>query len=644
MSAIAGIVRFDGTAIDPRAIERMLAAMAPRGPDGAHGIVLDSVGIGHALMRVNVEDWHEAQPIADDGLLLAADLRLDNRDALATELGIDAAGMADSAILFAAYRRWGADCVDRLLGDFAFALIDPAARTLLLARDPLGQRGVYWHRGDDFLAFASEPKGLWAVDGVPRRLSEAAMGKRLLSPVDPGPETTLFEGIESLPGGATLQLAAGGQVVVERYWVPHAAAGHVGHDDAYYVETYRRIMAEAVECRVRRTLRPPALLFSGGFDSGSIAAIAGPIVAAQGRRIVAVCSALAEGDTRPVRSARAAASAFADRDGIDLRWFVRRDETVLDNIETLFAGADDCAGISHVRPHLFAMAASSGARLVMDGHGGDYTVNPRDAWALGRVLRRGELRRFVREFRLRMRTTGQGVVRTVRNDVLGALLPLRLIAWQQAARRRFLPAWRLRAITPALARELMTTGGVDAGRLRQPMPVHARWKALRRHRLHRITCAAPAMTNLAGRYGMDLTRPFHDRRVVEFALAIPARLIFRDGRDRYLARTALADLLPARLLASGPGNDAEEPDFFRMAATVVPDALRSLRADDRAGRLARIIDFDRIADEVANINEARMSDHRALYRATFGIALARFILWFERHNDGAASAGQDQEP
>lgn len=644
MSAIAGIVRFDGAAIDSRAIDRMLAAMAPRGPEGGNAVTLDCIGIGHALMRVNLEDWHEAQPIAEDGLLLAADLRLDNRDALASDLGIDATEMADSAILFAAWRRWGAGCVDRLIGDFAFAVIDPAARTLLLARDPLGQRGVYWHCGDGFLAFASEPKGLWAVDGVPRRLSDAAMGKRLLSPVDPGPETTLFEGIESLPGGATLRLGEGGQVVVERYWVPHAAACHVGHDDAYYVETYRRIVAEAVECRVRRAMRAPALLFSGGFDSGSIAAIAGPIVAAQGRRIVAVCSALAEDDVRPVRSARAAAGAFADREGIDLRWFVRRDETVLDDIEALFAGADDCAGISHVRPHLFAMAAASGARLVMDGHGGDYTVNPRDAWALGRVLRRGDVRRFVREFRLRMAVTGLGAVRTVRNDVLGALLPLRLISWQQVVRRRFLPAWRLRAIAPALARVLMTTGGVDAGRLRQPMPVHARWEALRRHRLHRITCAAPAMTNLAGRYGMDLTRPFHDRRVVEFALAIPARLTFRDGRDRYLARIALAGLLPPRLLASGPGNDAEEPDFFRMAATVVPDAIRSLRAGDNAGRLARVLDFDRLADEVADIDEARLGDHRALYRATFGVALARFILWFERRNDGAVPVGQDQEP
>ncbi|RYD18257.1 MAG: hypothetical protein EOP89_17445, partial [Lysobacteraceae bacterium] len=142
----------------------------------------------------------------------------------------------------------------------------------------------------------------------------------------------------------------------------------------------------------------------------------------------------------------------------------------------------------------------------------------------------------------------------------------------------------------------------------------------------------------------DLTRPFHDRRVVEFALAIPERLTFRDGRDRYLARTALAGMLPPRLLASGPGNDAEEPDFFRMAATVVPDALRSLRASDHTGRLARVLDFDRLADEVDGIDEARLGDHRALYRATFGVALARFILWFERRNDGALPSEPVQEP
>lgn len=644
MSAIAGIVRFDGRPVEQRAIERMLAAMARRAPDGAQTIAIDGIGIGHGLMRTHVEDWHEAQPIAEAALLFAVDLRLDNREALVAELGLDATELSDSAIAFAACRRWGVGAPDRLLGDFALALVDPAARTLLLARDPLGQRGVYWHRGDGFLAYASEPKGLWAVDGVPRRLSEAAMGKRLLSPVDPGPETTLYEGIESLPGGATLRMDAAGHVTIERYWLPHADPAHVGRDDAYYIDTYRRIVAEAVACRVRRTTRAPALLFSGGFDSGSIAAVAAPIAAAQGRRIVGICSALDEGERRPVRNARAAAEAFAGRDGFDLRWFVRRDETVLDDVEALFAASDDCAGISHVRPHLFAIAAQSGARVVIDGHGGDYTVNARDAWLIGRMLRRGQLRRFVREFRARMRVTGLGPVRVLRNDVLGALLPLRLIAWQQAARRRFLPAWRLRAIAPALAQRLMTTGGVDAGRLRQPMPVHARWEALRRHRLHRITWAAPAMTNLAAQYGMDLTRPFHDRRIVEFALAIPDRLLFAGGRDRYLARLALADILPARLLASGSGNDAEEPDFFRMAAGVVPGALADIRAGDRDGRLARVIDFDRIADELTDIDETRLGDHRALYRATFGVVLARFILWFERRNGGADAPNGDQEP
>ena len=87
--------------------------------------------------------------------------------------------MPDSALLLEAWRKWRDDCTDHLIGDFVFAVWDEPARTLHLVRDHMGQRHVFYHRGQGFFAFATEKKGLWALPEVPRTLDEEAMARGL---------------------------------------------------------------------------------------------------------------------------------------------------------------------------------------------------------------------------------------------------------------------------------------------------------------------------------------------------------------------------------------------------------------------------------------------------------------------------------
>lgn len=638
MSAIFGILRFDGQPVSARELDRMGNMLAFRGPDGRRSIVTDGIGLGHCLMRVNAEDWHEAQPIQDGEVTLVADLRLDNREALAAEMGIaaeDLRDMPDSAVLLAAYRHWGEACAEHLLGDFTFAIWDARARVLLLGRDHMGQRGLFYHHGAGLFVFATEVKALWAVEGVPRRLSEEAIGRRLLLAVDRVQGETYFDQIIALPNATMLRVEGNGSATVSTYWEPHAGAEHVGRDEAYYVQAYRRIVEEAVACRVRRLLRPPALCFSGGFDSGGIAALAAPVVAAQGRRIVAIASVLAEGETRPgVRDARAAVEAFRPNPSIDLEYYVRgEDDTVFDALETSFDNTHNTVGTLYVRRGIYRIAAAAGARLVMDGHGGDYTVNVRPGAMLGRILRRGQVRRFLREFRMRLRTTGEPPLRLLRNDVLPALMPLRLVAAIVSIRHGWVPAWRRGAIANDFAQSLFASGAVDPSRVRGGYPVHHRWRTRWLHLLRKSASAPPVQSTLAAAHGLEFTRPFHDRRVVELGLALPEAMQFGDGQDRYLARRALADILPASLLTRGPGNDAEDPDHFRMASAAAPAALAEARRLDRDGRLSRYVDFDRLEAMIADADQAHRPDHHRLMMANLTITLARFVAWFDRDNE-----------
>ncbi|PEQ10233.1 hypothetical protein B2G71_23455 [Novosphingobium sp. PC22D] len=647
MSAIHGIVRFDGASADADTLDRMARTLAHRGPDGSDRLALDAVGFGHCLMRVNVEDFHEAQPIWEDGLLIVADMRLDNREELAEALGIadEALGaISDSALLARAWRHWGEDCVERLLGDFVFAVHDTRTKQSWLVRDPMGQRALFYHHGEGFLAFASEVKALWAIEGVPRKLSRAWIGRMLLHPVAAPREDTAFEEIFALPGGTALRFEVGGAMTRRRYWRPRPAARHEGLDEAYYVKTLRDTLEEVVACRVRRLIHPPALMFSGGFDSGTIAALAGPYAAAKGHRVIAITSVLPPGEQRLLRNARAAVDAFADRADLDIRYYDNAGDDYFDTVEESFAATEDVSGTSRVRTAMHRIAREGGARLIMDGHGGDYTVNVNAPTMLGRILLRGHFRRFLRELRARKRFTGRSLASLVYRDVLSVLIPERYRHGMARLARGGKPLWRTRMSRDEFAAEMIRQGFVNPGRLRNPFG-YKRWRKRWLHLLEVGIFEAAGYSRRAAAAGLDFTRPFLDPRVVEFALAIPEAYQFRDGRERYLSRKAFADILPEKLISRRPGNDQEEPDLFRMASSA-PTVLCDLAATNGGGSAARYIDFDKLAKALDDLDETSIEDHRRLLLAARALIVARFVNWAEQDNapaevHGASDAGQE---
>jgi asparagine synthase (glutamine-hydrolysing) len=317
---------------------------------------------------------------------------------------------------------------------------------------------------------------------------------------------------------------------------------------------------------------------------------------------------------------------------MDVRYFVRRDESAFSRLETAFTESDEMGGPSHVRRELLSRLASSDARLVMDGMGGDYTVNVRAGAMLGRILRRGHVGRFVREYRARRRVTGRSRGRIWLEDVLPALAPLTLIAAAYAGRRGFRTVWRTRPVRSDFARSLFERGEVDPSRLRRPGHAYTRWEARWREFLVSNAAMEPVQSLLAAARGLDFSRPFHDKRIVEFALAVPERLHFRNGLERYLAREAFGDCLPERLLASGPGNDSLEPDMYRMAVASATDALAEARSLDGDGRLSRYLDFGKLEKMLTATHESKLRDHARLSSAVHALVCARFIAWFDRGN------------
>lgn len=613
-----------------------MARLSHLGPDRSAAWLAGPIGLGHLMMRIVHEDSYDAQPLHDAGLSLVADLRLDNREELAAALSIGAealTAMPDSALLLAAFKKWGADCVDRVIGDFAFAVWDEQRRTLTLARDHMGQRHVFYHLADDFFAFATEIKGLWALPQVPRKLIEERVAQSLLfdEPDDHG--ATNYEGIRGLPGGTVLTIDADGLVSTRRYWEPHADPAHEGHNEAYYIETYLKVLTEAVECRLRRAAAGTGLMMGGGFDSSAICALAGPVVTAQGRKLIAVSSVLPEDYRGTIHHARRWCEICRRHmPHVDMRYVTHEALDIFSGMERAFLANDNAHSPNRpLSEAMFTAIAAAGARVLMDGHGGDYTLNPRGRNALVRMLWKGQFGAFLAEVSAMRRHLNQSVKQTLVRNVL-------LLVFPPASWRRVWRRWRNGVAlfgppAPVSQQVLEARSKIGRPRVRQ-RSVDCPRVTMERVLRWQQRFPAQGYSIVGARYGLKFTQPFHDKRVVELGLAIPEELYVKNGKTRYLARAALKDLYPPEYQDRPPGNDPFGPDFLAMARRAEPRVLAEIERMENAGRLSRYFDFPRMR---AMLTRRRIWEHAsgneaAARHAMSAFVAARYVEWFRGDN------------
>lgn len=279
MCGITGILTAAAQPEDRAILTRMRERLAHRGPDDS-GCFNDR----HALLghrRLSIIDLATGrQPIAnEDGTRwIIYNGEVFNHAALRPEL--EAAGhryqtRSDTETILHAYEQYGADCLARFRGMFAFAIWDAAARTLFCARDRLGKKPFYYFLTDRLFLFASEIKALLEHPAVSAQLEETGLSEYLAFGYLSG-EQTLFRGIRKLLPGhrLTLQVGDDGRIRsrLERYWDPPVPAPARQTEEPALVAECRRRLEETVRMRLMSDV-PLGMFLSGGIDSSAIAAL-----------------------------------------------------------------------------------------------------------------------------------------------------------------------------------------------------------------------------------------------------------------------------------------------------------------------------------------------------------------------------------
>ncbi|MEQ8766145.1 MAG: asparagine synthase (glutamine-hydrolyzing) [Planctomycetota bacterium] len=276
MCGIAGIWHWDPEdRVDPEALQRMSAALWHRGPDSSGRYLEGSFGM--TMRRLKVIDpigGEQPAPSADFRRVMVYNGEVYNYRKLQKELedrGHDFRSVSDTEVVVTAFSEWGSAALERLNGMFALAVWDRERRRLMLARDRLGIKPLYWTRNDRGLYFASELKALLASGEIDRRVDPEALQIYLEYGHVPSPKSVL-KGIRKVAPGERIEAIDQRQVFRTRYWdFPKPSPLAFRRSDA--IERVHRSLRAATVRRLRADV-PVGFFLSGGVDSAALVALA----------------------------------------------------------------------------------------------------------------------------------------------------------------------------------------------------------------------------------------------------------------------------------------------------------------------------------------------------------------------------------
>ncbi|MET9111241.1 N-acetylglutaminylglutamine amidotransferase [Streptomyces zhihengii] len=279
MCGLSGEIRYDGGRPDLAAVERMTDRLAPRGPDGRGMWSQGPVALGHRRLKIIDLSERGAQPMTDseNGLTGVFNGCVYNYRELRDELrglGHRFTSTSDTEVILKAYRHWGTDFVDHLVGMFAIVIVESDTGRVILVRDRLGIKPLYLAQSPGRLRFASTLPALLAAGGVDTSLDPVALHQYLSwQSTVPAPRTVLT-GVRKLPPATVLVVEPDGTHRDHLYWQPSYTrrAEYAGMDARDWRDAVLRALRTAVRRRMVADV-PVGVLLSGGLDSSLIVAL-----------------------------------------------------------------------------------------------------------------------------------------------------------------------------------------------------------------------------------------------------------------------------------------------------------------------------------------------------------------------------------
>jgi asparagine synthase (glutamine-hydrolysing) len=582
MCGIAVVRRFDDGAVDPADLERMLAAIAHRGPDDAGYALLDEGRLGFGQVRLSIIDLATGdQPIFDParGTAIVFNGELYDHQALRRELeerGHRFYTTTDTEVLLHLYGEYGLDFVDRLNGEFSFVIWDERRRRLVAVRDPAGIKPLFLRVTGDEIMMGSEVKALFALDRVPRQIAAAHLTGTMLGIV--GESACAFEGIEALAPGTALVIEADGARREYRYWRPPLDSPPSGRSADEDRAELRHLMTEAVRRRLIADV-PVNVYLSGGLDSTLVLGL----MTSLGARPTAYHIAFPRSDYDESSEATEIAAHY----GVPIDIVACTMERLAETLEEAVTHVEGTVTNLNVAAKLLLSrhVRSRGTKVCLTGEGSDESFAGYQYFKLEALWRQMQAggdaadaahALFARFRELEART--EGIMWEAGER------------WRRAEHPYGYPSLLQTRVDGAdrLARWMLEWGALGLGRANAPSVMLRRlFPPEELRRLAPMNAArAMAFAALAGYIipalgdrvemanSVECRTPFLDRAVLDFACRLPTErlLDLPRLREKRIVHEAFADLLPP-VVKRGHKHPLLSPSWRRFAETPVGRAL-----------------------------------------------------------------------
>jgi asparagine synthase (glutamine-hydrolysing) len=541
MCGIAGIIRWDGAPVAEAELRAMCGAMTHRGPDDQGMYISGGVGLGmRRLSIIDLDGGHQPVHNEDRSVWVVFNGEIYNYRALRRDLerrGHVFATDSDTETIVHLYEDYGPHCVDRLRGMFAIAIWDARRRQVLLARDRLGIKPLYYAEREGELLFASELKPILQLGHVERTLDWEAVRHLFTFLVTP-PAQSIVAGVKKLEPARIAVAREGRALRPERYWDVEFES-ESGASEGELIEQLRELLDESVALHQVSDV-PVGAFLSGGIDSSAVVASMSRLA---GQPVKTFSVGFPEAEFSELEAARQVASLY----GTEHHELVIEPD-VVPLVEDFAWFLDEPFGdTSAIATYMVSKLAAEHVKVVLTGDGGDeifagydkYVVEDREraydlmpgslrwaAGAVGAVMPEGMRgRRFLRHLALdgaRRYLDAQSIVHPDELD--------RLFTPEAASRMAPFDPWREPIEHLVSAPDWMSA--VQYGDLQNYLPLDVLTKVDRMTMAHSIEARPPLL----------------DHRLVEFAARIPPSLRYRDGTTKYLFKQALRGILPDAII------------------------------------------------------------------------------------------------
>jgi asparagine synthase (glutamine-hydrolysing) len=553
MCGVAGIFQAGG--VGPGHVEQtaaMVRTLRHRGPDGFSVMALPGAVLAHARLAI-IDLETGTQPVGNEDGSVQVVLNGEIYDYVERRAELEARGhrfhtRSDTEVVAHAYEEWGDAFVGHLRGMFVVVVSDARARRLLIARDRVGKKPLYWARTPSGLCFASEPRALIGLEGVDRRPDPEALVHYLRWQYVPAP-WSVYRGIRKLPA-ATMLVADEKGERLHRYW-DDAPSALPPLDPGEALERLRATLSEACRIRLRSDV-PLGAFLSGGIDSGLVAAYSQKNL---DRPLRAVTVGFGEGDERPL------ARLTARHAGLELTEELLEVD-VRPTVEKVLGFADEPHGDpSCVPTWLVCEAARASVTVALSGDGGDesfagYASRYAEQLALERVRRvvPGAIRRAVFRPMAHVWPKSARLPRPLRlGRVLASAGEDSREAW--TADRSI---WKSGELAGARTAELAaTTEGFDPEAHLQDLYARCEGAApleallfLDRH-TYLAEGVLAKVDRMSMAHGLEVRSPLLDHEIVELSLRVREADKIKGSTGKRVLRRLAAEVLPAAVVEAG---------------------------------------------------------------------------------------------